>query len=112
MYTPTKTSQYEEMVRLSFLEQSKCFQPSNKYIRMVITANFAIPKSVSKNKREQMLNHEILPDKKPDIDNIVKAILDGLNKTMYSDDKQIVELTVKKQYGENPCVVVEYEEIP
>ena len=31
MYTPTKTSQYEEMVRLSFLEQSKCFQPSNKY---------------------------------------------------------------------------------
>lgn len=59
-----------------------------------------------------MLNHEIWPDKKPDIDNIIKAILDGLNKTMFIDDKQIVELSVKKQYGETPCVIVEYEEIP
>lgn len=112
MYTPKKTSQYEENVRMSFLEQSRCFQPSNKCIRMVITAIFAIPKSTSKKKREQMLNHEIWPDKKPDIDNIIKAILDGLNKTMFIDDKQIVELSVKKQYGETPCVIVEYEEIP
>ena len=43
-----------------------------------------------------MLNGELLPAKKPDIDNIVKAVLDALNEVAYRDDTQVVELQVRK----------------
>lgn len=109
MYTPNKTADYEKQVRMSFLEQIKCFEPTDKYIKMTLTAVFGIPKRTSKKKREQMLNGELLPDKKPDVDNIAKIILDGLNQVLYYDDKQVVELTTKKIYGETPCVIVDYE---
>lgn len=49
-----------------------------------------------------MLNGELLPAKKPDIDNIVKAVLDALNEVAYRDDTQVVELQVRKQYSERP----------
>jgi Holliday junction resolvase RusA-like endonuclease len=39
------------------------------------------------------------PTKKPDIDNIVKAILDGMNGIVYVDDKQVVDLNLTKVYS-------------
>ena len=56
----------------------------------------------SKVRRTAMLNGELLPAKKPDIDNIVKAVLDALNEVAYRDDTQVVELQVRKQYSERP----------
>jgi Holliday junction resolvase RusA-like endonuclease len=38
------------------------------------------------------------PFPKEDIDNCAKAILDALNEIAYLDDKQIVELHIKKEY--------------
>lgn len=39
---------------------------------------------------------------KGDVDNLAKSILDGLNGIMYLDDKQIVELHIRRCYG-TPC---------
>ena len=36
--------------------------------------------------------------KKPDINNIIKAVLDGLNGVAYEDDKQVVEAIGRKYY--------------
>jgi len=36
-----------------------------------------------------------------DLDNLSKAVLDGLNKIVYEDDRQIVELHLKKVVREN-----------
>lgn len=36
---------------------------------------------------------------KPDIDNLIKLVLDSLNKRGYADDSQVVELSCKKYYG-------------
>ena len=44
----------------------------------------------------------ILPTKKPDTDNIAKAILDALNGVAYYDDAQVVELHVVKKYSDEP----------
>ena len=38
------------------------------------------------------------PTKKPDVDNIIKVVLDGLNKTAYEDDKQVVKVSLEKIY--------------
>lgn len=41
---------------------------------------------------------EKLPPGKPDIDNILKVVLDGLNGIAYKDDKQVVLTQCKKFY--------------
>lgn len=108
-YTPAKTANYEQLVKYSFLEQTKQTNPVEGYIKLDIIARFPIPKSTTKKNRALMLSGEIRPAKTPDIDNITKAILDGLNKVLYKDDKQVIELSVKKEYSEDPCVIVSYE---
>ncbi|MEX5590971.1 RusA family crossover junction endodeoxyribonuclease, partial [Pseudomonas urmiensis] len=65
-----------------------------------------IPSSTSKKNRIGMLNGDIYPTKKPDADNIAKAVTDALNGLAYKDDSQIVILSVYKQYGETPQVGV------
>jgi Holliday junction resolvase RusA-like endonuclease len=37
---------------------------------------------------------------RPDIDNIVKAILDGLNGVVFADDASVAQLVASKEYGE------------
>jgi Holliday junction resolvase RusA-like endonuclease len=37
---------------------------------------------------------------RPDIDNIVKAILDGLNGVVFADDASVAQLVSSKEYGE------------
>lgn len=53
-----------------------------------------------------MLLGLIRPTKKPDIDNITKAVLDALNKVAYKDDAAIVQFSVEKFYSDNPRVEV------
>ena len=57
-----------------------------------------------------MIQNEISPNKKPDIDNIVKIILDAMNKFAFKDDTQITKLSVEKIYGEEEKVHIEIEE--
>ena len=46
-----------------------------------------------------------------DIDNYAKFALDCLNLVCYKDDSQIVELSAKKVYGENPRTIIIIEEL-
>lgn len=53
----------------------------------------------------------LLPTKKPDIDNLVKVVLDGLNGLAYKDDKQIVALEAAKGYEITPLTRVTLREV-
>lgn len=108
-HTPEKTLQYETYVKELYVTNR--FPRLDGYIQVDITAFYRIPKSISNKKRQQMLNNELLPDKKPDVDNVAKTICDALNSIAYEDDKQIVSLTVNKFYGEQPHVVVKLNQI-
>jgi Holliday junction resolvase RusA-like endonuclease len=39
--------------------------------------------------------------KKPDIDNLCKAVLDAMSGIIYKDDSQVTKLTAQKIYGED-----------
>ena len=109
--TPKGTVEYENLVRLEYQRQCNCMKfPDNAQLDMRITAYFAIPKSTSQKKHIAMLEHKIRPTKKPDMDNIVKAIADSLNKIAYRDDSQIVDCQIRKFYGEWSRVVVTIQE--
>lgn len=76
-----------------------------------ITAVFEIPKSKSKKFRSAALALKELPTKKPDADNVAKIVCDSVNGILWDDDCQIVELSVKKIYGEAPRVEMEVEKV-
>lgn len=98
VYTPTKTAKYEKQIAKAYTDiGGKCI-PADCYVSVSVSAFFPIPKSYSKKKREDCLERILRPDKKPDMDNILKVILDALNKVAYEDDKQVVELIGRKYY--------------
>lgn len=57
-----------------------------------------------------MLNNTISPTKKPDIDNIVKIVLDAMNELAFKDDTQITKLEVEKIYGIEEKLQIKIEE--
>ena len=108
-YTPAKTRAYEEAVQLIARRSIK--EPFTGPLRMKIHFYLPIPKSWSKAKKQAAMDKTVVPSAKPDIDNLCKAIMDGLNGGIgYNDDKQIVELHTYKWYGE-PRTEIELEEI-
>lgn len=107
-YTPEKTKQYEDAVRYAF-RTSKDFYKIEGPIKAYITAYYKIPKKTSKKTKEAMINKEILPTCKPDADNVLKSILDALNKVAYEDDSQVVEIHFNKFYSEDPRVEISLE---
>lgn len=110
VYTPTTTKDYENLIREYFKIKYHKNEVLKGRIKVTIIAYFAIPKSTSKKDREIMLNNTISPTKKPDIDNIVKVILDALNKYVFEDDNQITKLEVEKVYSEDEKIYVLIEE--
>lgn len=111
-YTPAKTVSYENLVKLSFQQQCNC-KPYEKDVplKAVIVAYFPIPKSVSKKNRVKMLDGLIRHTKKPDTDNLVKAVLDALNGIAFYDDSQVCDIICIKRYGEEPRVEIWIEDV-
>ena len=106
-YTPDKTVMYENLVKISYLERTQKIYNNKEALAVKIIACFEPPKSTSKKRKAQMLSGDIRPTKKPDIDNIVKCILDGLNSVAYRDDTQVVDVQATKKYAEKAEVQVE-----
>ena len=109
-YTPTKTKLYEYSLRQWFCMNYPIFKPIEGRVKVSIIAYFEIPKSTSKKKEAEMLSNNISPTKKPDIDNIVKIVLDGMNKFAFKDDTQVIKLEVEKKYAEKPRMYIKIEE--
>ncbi|MDY5881763.1 MAG: RusA family crossover junction endodeoxyribonuclease, partial [Roseburia sp.] len=103
-YTPAATADYEKLVSLRFQNAGGVI--TDKPVRVEVVAFFAPPKSTKKRDRIEMLANRILPEKKPDIDNIAKIILDALNGIAYKDDSQVVDLSVKKCFAAEASVYV------
>ena len=110
VYTPNKTKDYETLIEQYFLLKYPKFKILEGRIKVSIIAYFDIPKSTKKSDIEPMLNNEISPTKKPDIDNIAKIVLDAMNKFAFKDDTQITKLEVEKKYGNEEKIVIKIEE--
>lgn len=110
-YTPEKTVNYETLVQLEYRRQCHDFKFEKEVpLDVRITAYYGIPKSASKKKAQLMRDRKIRPIKKPDADNVIKAILDALNKIAYHDDTQVADLQLRRFYSDNPRVVITMQE--
>ena len=109
-YTPEKTANYENLVKLAASQAMAGADPLKRPIAVMLTLNMPIPSSWSKKRRELALRGLIGATVKPDLDNVCKALADAMNGIVYEDDKQIVSATIVKQYATVPCVAVRVHE--
>lgn len=102
VYTPKPTKDYEKKVKESYIKEVEKdnFFTEGVSIKAKIIINYSVEASANKREKQKKLDNLIKPNKKPDIDNIVKILLDGLNGVAYDDDKQITSLECYKQYTE------------
>lgn len=98
-YTDERTKEYENRVKAAYLKKFGRLKMSGT-LQVDIIAYFEPPKSARKRRRQMMLDGDIPYDKKPDGDNIQKAVLDALNGVAYDDDKYIVAGYWFKGYAE------------
>ena len=113
VYTPKETRVYEDFVRVCYSDYANQYQwePYDGQLRAEIEVFIQVPKSDSKLNKQAKIIGEIRPTIKPDCDNLAKSILDSLNGLAYQDDRQIIELSVKKFYAEQPEVRVKLMEV-
>ena len=113
-YTPKKTRDYEERVRQAFRSNYYGFTPlfmRGTAVKACIQVIQQIPKSWSNTKHLKAAQGLIMPtSRNGDLDNIAKSILDALNGLVYEDDSQVTMLMISKQYGNDPYVLVSFEE--
>ena len=110
IYTPLKTKDYETLVKQYFRLKYPRYETLENRIHVKIISYFKILKSTNKHNAEEMLNGNLSPTKKPDIDNIIKVILDALNKMAFKDDNQITRIEVEKVYSTEEKVYIKIEE--
>ena len=106
IYSPNENVAYAKKVVSAYLEAVKKLENRKEYQRTIndkkplvveVQAFFKKPKLT---KKQQALNliEDQFPCKKPDGDNILKAICDSLNGVAYHDDSYVVSMNVDKFY--------------
>jgi Holliday junction resolvase RusA-like endonuclease len=115
VYTPQNTRTYEKRLGIcvySYMLKNKIEKfKTGIPLKVCVKAFFKIPSNARKITLEKMKAGEILPTLKPDADNIVKIILDALNKTAFEDDCQVCEIEFVKKFSLIPKITVRIEEI-
>lgn len=96
-------------------DQAKDYRPDKPFGgAIVLTAKIflPIPKSMPKYKQRAAIAGELRPITKPDLDNIIKAIKDGLRDVIWRNDSQVVSYGDSgKWYSDVPRVEITIEEV-
>jgi len=92
---------------LNLLARTQIKKPLEGAVFVKMEFFYEIPKSWSKKKKESAKWHK----SKPDIDNLIKSVLDGLNGVAFIDDAQVACIQAIKQYASFTGVKIEIEEL-
>lgn len=120
-YTPAATRAAENRVRDAWLECGIGYKlavtgnpptPHAGPVHVDVVATFTPPTSWPKWKQTAALAGAWPHTVKPDIDNLLKLVKDGLNGLAWVDDAQAISVTGRKQYGETAATHVTITLLP
>ncbi len=100
VYQPAKSTRWQEQVRLFAIDgMQPDGEPIAGPVRLDVAFFLARPGRLCWKSRPMP---ETWAPNMPDLDNLVKAVLDGINKIAILDDRQIVQLAARKMYCAGP----------
>ncbi|PAF13686.1 hypothetical protein CHH59_12620 [Shouchella clausii] len=111
MYDPPTSRNYKQYVKL-VASQYKPETPYEGEIELFVTVYKQIPKSMPKWRQELARAGKLRPVTKPDLDNYVKGIKDGMTGIIWRDDNQVTRLVVEKKYSDSPRAEIKIIERP
>lgn len=98
-WTPDKTVAYERDIKMAYWSTyGHRKYGADKALAVGIVLYYPRPKSMAKYKRLMAQKGVLRPIVKPDVDNVIKSILDALNGVAFEDDRQIVQVECEKWY--------------
>lgn len=103
-YEDAKSRDFKSVLHLLAQEQMGQQELFEGALSLELCVSKPIPKSMTKRDRKLVEEGRLLPTTKPDVDNILKAVMDAMNKVVYKDDSQIAVVSVSKQYAEKEGV--------
>jgi Holliday junction resolvase RusA-like endonuclease len=109
LYTPTETKNIVADIRMQSMP-NKPPQPLDSALAVEVAIYLPIP-TMSAKKKALAIYGKLLPSKKPDLDNIEKALWDALQGVYYTNDSRICDKRIRKFYSEVPRIEVEIWEI-
>ena len=105
VYTPKETVSFERTVGQVALPHFP--SPMSGPVKLTMIAVFQPADSWSGKRKRDALGQP--HTQKPDLDNCLKAIKDGLNRIAWGDDAQVAEVAVRKVWGETECTIITIE---
>jgi Holliday junction resolvase RusA-like endonuclease len=99
-YTPEKTKTYETEVGMMAKAAMGASEVLDGALEAFIYVTFPVPPSYSKKRTEACLSDTEKHTKRPDLDNVIKAVIDGMDKIVFFNDSQITSIHSTKVYGE------------
>ena len=99
-YTPEKTKTYETEVGMMARAAMGASEVLEGALETFIYVTFPVPASYSKKRTEACLNNTEKHIKRPDLDNVIKCVIDGMDKIVFLNDSQITSIHSTKVYGE------------
>jgi Holliday junction resolvase RusA-like endonuclease len=113
VYTPKKTRDFEQLVAhhaYQYMISNDCKLFENAVEAILVIAK-KYPQKWSKEKKEQAMNGNVYWTSKPDIDNLEKSVLDGLNGICWLDDSQVVKTQCEKIYSDKDFIKIELRQL-
>lgn len=106
MFTPQKTANYETLIAMAAQQAMAGRELIGGPVLVEMKILVSVASSWSKKKTAEALAGDVMPTKKPDADNVLKAICDGINGIVFKDDVQVVNVSLSKRFSETPGVSV------
>lgn len=106
LYTPPETVAYEARVAVAARDAMQGRELIDGPVMIESRIVHGIPQSKSKKWKAQALAGEIPCTKKPDADNVLKAVCDALNGVVFKDDVQVTDGSFRRRWGAIPGVHV------
>ncbi len=106
MHDAPKSAAYKNLVSMVASQKMADKDLMNDSVSVIITVQKSIPQSWSKKKQAKAIEGTVRPTGRPDIDNYIKSVFDGLNGVVFKDDSQVTFVGAYKQYSTTPGVSV------
>jgi Holliday junction resolvase RusA-like endonuclease len=90
-YNPDRTQVAEETIRAFLSEYKETIFPQHAPLKLTVT--------FYRTKSKWLPKRETLPFRRPDLDNLLKLLLDAINHILIPDDAQITSIETKKRWS-------------